>query len=331
MTETNYELLPYMVGGLLYVPAVNGGAADKIAGQVYKDLTSVAFCLEDAVMDSALGLAEQTLLESLRKIRNAENNGGDIPMLFVRVRDPGHLVHVSGMLGELEDMLTGYILPKFDLSNCREYLSIIEKISASRRRRLFAMPILESSMIADKSGRMCVLSKLHELLFGAREYILNVRVGGNDFCNLYGLRRSVNQSIYDVGVVRDILVDILNVFARDFVVSGPVWEYFGADTGDSWAKGLRRELELDRINGFIGKTAVHPSQLPVIAESLKVSQADYTDALSVLGWSSGELGVEKGRGVSRMNEVKCHLKWAQRVKILGDIYGVKEDTDEKLI
>lgn len=331
MKDINYELLPYMVGGLLYVPAVNESAADKIIAGAYPQLTSVAFCLEDAVMDKALGQAERTLLKTLGKIQYADRNGLEIPLIFVRVRSPEHLRHISGMLGKAEEILTGYILPKFDLSNAGEYISIIEKLNSDRRRRLFAMPILESGMIADKYGRVGVLSELHKLLSAAREFILNIRVGGNDFCNLYGLRRSVNQTIYDVGVVRDILVDILNVFVCDFVVSGPVWEYFGKNYGEAWADGLRRELELDRLNGFIGKTAVHPSQLPIIAESLKVSADDHEDALSVLSWDSQELGVSKSVGITRMNEVKCHAKWAERIRILGEIYGIREDKNEKLI
>ena len=135
--------------------------------------------------------------------------------------------------------------------NGREYIDILRKINSGSGQPVYAMPILESSAIADGATRISQLTAIRELLLSAKEYILNVRVGGNDFCNLYGLRRSVNQTIYDVGVVRDILVDIVNVFARDFVVSGPVWEYFENDKNDKWAAGLKKELEFDRINGFI--------------------------------------------------------------------------------
>ena len=186
------------------------------------------------------------------------------------------------------------------------------------------MPILESSAIADGTARISQLTAIRELLLSAKEYILNVRVGGNDFCNLYGLRRSVNQTIYDVGVVRDILVDIVNVFARDFVVSGPVWEYFENDKNDKWAAGLKKELEFDRINGFIGKTAIHPSQLPLIYDSLRVTAEDYADMKSILGWEEKDFGVMKSDSGSRMNEKNCHNKWAERVQILSRIYGVKE-------
>ena len=120
-------------------------------------------------------------------------------------------------------------------------------------------------------------------------------------------------------------MDILNVFAADYVVSGPVWEYFGADAEGEWARGLKKELELDLLNGFIGKTAIHPSQLPVIFNSLKVRPADYQDALNILGWQKDGLGVAKSADGSRMNEVKCHGKWARKIIMLGDIYGFQED------
>ena len=233
--------------------------------------------------------------------------------------------YMHNFLGKNEEILTGYILPKFDLSNASKYLRLIKKFNQNRPKKLYIMPILESKMIAYKSTRLNILTAVKEIINEMREYVLNVRVGGNDFSNIYGLRRSSEQTIYDIGVIRDILVDIINIFASDYVVSGAVWEYFGNNSGDKWAEGLKRELTLDRLNGFIGKTAIHPSQLPIIYESMKVSQSDYNDAVQILNWTSDSFGVCKSENSSRMNEVKCHSKWAKRIKILGDIYGIKED------
>lgn len=70
------------------------------------------------------------------------------------------------------------------------------------------------------------------------------------------------------------------------------------------------------------KTAIHPTQLPFIWESLKVSEEDYRDACRILNWNESQKAVQKGFGGSRMNELKCHGKWAKRIKILGDLYGV---------
>lgn len=323
--------LQYMVGGLLYMPAFQDNVVDKIKDKKIVGLTSVAFCLEDAIRDDALEEAEGKLGNILAELRPVYLNGeGRNPLLFVRVRTPEHMRHISGLLEENENILTGYILPKFDLTNGAAYMNAIRDINGGREQPLYVMPVLESSMIADNATRLQVLKQIKELLDDKNEYVLNVRVGGNDFSNLYGLRRSVDTTIYSVGVVRDILVDILNVFARDYVVSGPVWEYFDDRKSLAWLDGLVQELELDRINGFIGKTAIHPSQLPYIYDSLKVSHRDYEDARQLLRWDVEKLGVVKSSDGSRMNEVKTHRRWAERIKILGDIYGIRDEARNEI-
>lgn len=57
--------------------------------------------------------------------------------------------------------------------------------------------------------------------------------------------------------------------------------------------GLKRKLEPDRLNGFIGKTAVHSSQVSVINNFLKISVQDYNDAMNIINWKSKSSGVEK--------------------------------------
>ncbi len=314
------EKLKYSLGGLLYTPAINTAMADKIISGEYPCLTSVAFCLEDAILDNATELAERTLLSTLEKLAGAEC---DMPYLFVRVRSPEQLERVHSMLGRAENVLTGYIFPKFDIFCGSKYMKSLSRFNEGRAKSLYAMPILESKAISDKNVRTDNLCGIKSLLDSYRRFVLNVRVGGNDFSNIYGLRRPVNQTIYDIGVIRDILIDIINVFASEYVVSGPVWEYFGEAPSGEWKTGLERELELDSLNGFIGKTAIHPVQLPVIFESLKVRQQDYEDALKILDWKPENAGVEKSSRGERMNEVKCHSRWAEKIRILGEIYGIK--------
>ena len=308
------------------MPAFQENMVESILGRKIAGLTSVAFCLEDAIQDEALEDAEKNLGSILEEMRSAyEERREQLPLLFVRVRTPEHMRHISVFLGEAENVLTGYILPKFDISNGEAYREVLREINRGRQEPLYVMPVLESGMIADNETRVPVLHGIKEILDSMKEFVLNVRVGGNDFSNLYGLRRPVDTPIYSVGVIRDILVDILNVFARDYVVSGPVWEYFDDKKGFDWLEGLLQELKLDRINGFIGKTAIHPSQLPHIYDSLKVSHTDYEDARQVLLWDVEKLGVVKSADGSSMNEVKTHRRWAERTKILGDIYGIRDE------
>ena len=311
--------LAYHVGGLLYMPAVQESIAEKIIYKTVPYLTSAAFCLEDAVLDTALPEAEQAVCRIFSKLYAVRRS--DFPLLFIRIRSAEHMHRVWTMLGESREILTGFILPKFDSSNAEAYLSVLTEINRNSSQIVYAMPILESRAVADLSTRQQELNHIYEKLMQVWSWILNIRTGGNDFCNLYGLRRAEDENIYQIGIIRDILADILNTFAGEFVVSAPVWEYFG-NAGLSWVSGMQKELSLDRLNGFIGKTAIHPSQLPYIWESLKVSEEDYRDACRILNWNESQKAVQKGFGGSRMNELKCHGKWAKRIKILGDLYGV---------
>jgi citrate lyase beta subunit len=333
--STHYALadpdMAFGVGALLYVPAVSSRIAEKILSDEFSSVNSLAFCLEDSIRDEALPLAESELLETMRRLCLSdlamENRKNAAPMIFVRIRNAAHMLSVYNQLCEFSEPLTGFILPKFDLTNIAEYSEAICDINASRADKpLYIMPILESESLIPLASRVGVLSELHRRLAFIAEYVLNIRVGGNDIINFFGLRRGSDQTIYDIGVVREILFDILNVFSRDYVVSGPVWEYFDSGAENtSWLTGLKRELELDRLNGFIGKTTIHPSQVPVINESLRVSASDYADALEIMNWSSLTSGVAKSASGMRMNEVKVHRKWADRVLRLARIYGVREE------
>lgn len=314
-------LLPYKIGGLLYTPALNSHIADKIKQRTIPQLRSIALCLEDSIEDSSLSLAEQKLCNTLRQLEHS----GELPYIFVRIRTPQHLKRIHEMLGGLSELLCGYVLPKFDLSNAERYLDLLYTFNSNHDHELSFMPILESGMVASINHRRENLIQIKSLLDADKDHILNVRVGGNDFCNLFGVRRHLNQTIYDIGVIRDILADVVNVFGSDYIVSGPVWEYFGDDPAGPWADGLRREIALDLVNGFVGKTAIHPSQLPIIAEGLKPSKYDYEDAEKILSWKSDSLAVQKGASTSRMNEQKCHTRWAKKIMALAQVYGVTEE------
>lgn len=319
------ELLPYRVGGLLYVPATNTNLPQKIEDRSFETLRSVCYCLEDSIREGALQTAEHTLKGSLETIFSRLYGEMEIPLLFVRVRSPEHLKKIHEYLGMAESVLTGYVFPKFDRKNATLYMEEMVRFQEKRTNPLFFMPILESKEIVEPKSRVDALYAIKEILEKVKELVLNVRVGGNDFCSYFGVRRNANQNIYEIGSVRSILADISSVFSLDFVVSGPVWEYFGSSSDEAWAKGLQEETELDKLNGFMGKTCIHPSQLSIVENCLKVKRADFEDAKQILNWDSELLGVRKSAsGLSRMNEVNCHTYWAKKIILRSKIYGVIE-------
>ena len=90
-----------------------------------------------------------------------------------------------------------------------------------------------------------------------------------------------------------------------------------------WQEGLQKELYLDRLNGMIGKTCIHPKQLEWVQKSLIVNREDYEDATQIVNASVSEYGVLNGHG--KMNELRTHINWAKKIIKLASIYGVKED------
>ena len=324
--NTDKEILQYAVGALLYTPGGNKEIAKVICAKKYEYLTSVSLCLEDAIADNAVEMAEKQVISSLSQINDAISNNeireDELPLIFIRVRSPEQLERLFPKIHKFEKVLTGFVLPKFDLSNANRYKKIILEINNGSR--YYAMPTLETESIINISTRVDVLLRLKEIIDSISQFTLNIRVGGNDFCNQFGLRRSCKETIYDIALVKDTIIDIFNIYGRDYVVSGVVWEYFDNNGEDKWRTGLEKELSLDRLNGFIGKTAIHPSQLQIIANAMKVSTENYEDAKNILNWDNDFLGVAKSSKGNRMNESKVHTNWANRIIRLAHIYGVSE-------
>lgn len=328
------ELLQYALGGLLYTPAHNKKISEALITEKYSHLHSMAFCLEDAIADGSENEALEQLSITFKEISEAVKKGivtrEVLPYLFVRVKYPEQMYRVYKFAGET-GLLKGFIFPKFDTRNADMYLGILADLNRKKKETIYGMPILESAEIADVRTRVNRLSEIKEITDKFKEMILNIRVGGNDFCSGYGIRRAVDQNVHDIKVISDILSDIVNIFSKDYVVSGPVWEYFaGKDSDDTrWSEGLRNEVRRDLLNGLTGKTAIHPTQLPVIDDELAVSYDDFSDAMGILNWDDKVLAVAKGHAGNRMNEQKVHSNWAVKTLIRASVYGIKEMNSDK--
>lgn len=322
------EVLQYAVGGLLYVPASNQTIADKIISGSCPNIKSLVLDLEDSLGDDLVGLGEKNIEDILNRLVSAIERGEmgieDLPLIFIRVREPKQMKRLYQVLGKNMEFISGFNLPKFDKSTCDSFISSFCDIKAKVNSDLYIMPIIESSHVMYRQLRMDNLIYINDAIRPIASNVLNIRVGGADFCNIFGLRRPVDATIYEIGPVRDCLNDILNVFGKSYVVSAPVWEYFGKHLDEPWASGLRQEISSDRLNGFIGKTCIHPSQLPIVQQSLIVSNEDYMDAYRIFGMSSNIEGVKKGELGGRMNEVKTHSRWAKKTIGLAIIYGVRQ-------
>lgn len=328
------EILQYAIGGMLYMPATRTKIVQDIIEQKNQDMKSICLDLEDSIGDDTVEEALILLRSTLSKLCTAVENGtlsiNKLPLIFIRVRNPEQLKELKNTLSQEQlGIITGFNFPKFNSSNAAEYIRAFNEIQHKSLTKLYFNPILESKNIMYKQNRLEELTYIQRKLSGFSDHILNIRVGATDFCNIFGIRRKMSQTIYDIGVVADCFTGIVNFFGKNYVISGPVWEYFNSQGEDGlWKTGLERELTLDKLNGFFGKTSIHPVQLPVIAKSNIVDEEDYKDAQNIMGMSGGLIGVAKGSAGNKMNEVKTHSNWARKIIAIANVYGVKANKEE---
>ncbi len=330
--NSNREILQYAIGALLYMPGTNKKIVQKILNKEYPDLKAMVLCLEDSIGDCSVLEAERSvkyILSKLYEAMNRKNNPlsiNELPLIFVRVREPEQMMRIAKACKKTMSVLTGFVWPKFDKSNANAYIRIFSIVRELVATPLYVMPIIESRAVMYKETRIENLKFIENSLQSITEYVLGIRVGGTDFSNLYSVRREIDESIWDVKVVSDAFCDIINIFGRNYVISGPVWEFFenpNKKEDRAWVDGLKKELAADRRNGMVGKTSIHPSQLRVIQESLMVSYSAYQNAIETLGLTNQSLvGVQKSFNGNQMNEAKTHINWARKTVCLARIYGV---------
>lgn len=328
--ESSREILQYAIGGMLYMPATRTKIVQDIIEQKNLDIKSICLDLEDSIGDDTVEEALIMLRSTISKLHKAIEEKtlsiNELPLIFIRVRNPEQLKTLKNTLSQEQlGIITGFNFPKFDSSNAAEYIRAFNELQHKSLTKLYFNPILESKNIMYKQNRLEELAYIQRKLSGFSDHILNIRIGATDFCNIFGIRRKMNQTIYDINVVADCFADIVNFFGKNYVISGPVWEYFNSQgERGPWKTGLEKELSLDKINGFFGKTSIHPIQLPIIAKSNIVNEEDYNDAMSIMGMGTGLIGVAKGSAGNKMNEVKTHSNWARKILAIASVYGVKK-------
>jgi citrate lyase beta subunit len=223
---------------------------------------------------------------------------------FIRARNP----EILARLLDLPDIekVDGFVLPKFNENVFHAYFDQLKDTPFK------VMPTLETREVFD-------FNAMNELRVGLSQddiakRILMLRIGGNDLMNLLGIRRPRSFTLYEtpIGSVIAQLVTIFRPYG--FSLSAPVFEYL--DDPDT----LQKEMKLDLAYGLIGKTAIHPTQVPIIESAYAVDVEDYEMAIN--------LGDREAPAVFRMHNAMCevatHQQWAESILNRQMCYGVKD-------
>ena len=344
------------LGATLYIPADRPSLVEDVLSRRRNGVQSVVVDLEDAVRPDARAVAERSVVSALARLAACGDGGLDgsvssLPAVFVRVADVAGIVRIVAALGRDRcAALTGFVLPKFEAGShgesCFSALAEAERIA---ERPLFVMPVIEAVSVAHRETRFAQLIAARALLDAHRSSVLCVRIGATDLASAFGLRRDGESTIYDVRVVADAIGDVINVFAREtpwaYPVSGAVWEHFSKGSRvqkprlrespfldrdaphyrrallDKGLDGLINEIELDKINGLSGKTVIHPSHVAVVHALSAVRHEEFCDAVAVSA-ARERGGVLRSPARNKMNEVRPHSAWADRVLLRAAAFGV---------
>lgn len=339
--------LAHALGATLYVPATRSDLRGTLSRRAAEGVRSLVIDLEDAVADHEVADAALVAGRALAELATEQ-----LPaLLFVRVRTPEHIAAIGAVDPAELGALAGFVLPKFTAATGARFLAETAAVSTGLGRTVYAMPVLETPEVLYRETRDEALSAVRDLLAQYREHILAVRLGATDLCGLYGIRRDRDLTIYDVGVVAELISQVVNHLGRTdgtgYAITGPVWEYFAGHERlfrpqlratpfaekaatrfrhrlvKDDADALLREVVLDRANGLTGKTVIHPSHVPVVHALSVVPHEEYRDALDVLG--SDLIAVQASGYRNKMNETRPHRRWAQRVVDRASVFGVARD------
>jgi citrate lyase beta subunit len=243
----------------------------------------------------------------LDRLSLAQRAPGDRPLLFVRPRCVEMAAAIAAMpaIGRID----GFVAPKCRPGHVAPWFRAVEGSN------LLLMPTLETPEFFDAEETKGFLRELDAL---GKDRILALRIGGNDLMALLGLRRERGLTLYD-GPLGPILSSLaVRAAGAGFALTAPVFERL--DDPITFCNELSRDV----AHGFVGKTAIHPSQIDRIARAFQPTEADVAAARAILA--------PQAPAVFQLNGAMCepatHARWAERILARFDNLGVRDETSE---
>ncbi|QSZ42931.1 hypothetical protein GJV85_12710 [Sulfurimonas aquatica] len=290
MKKVNYIDL----GATLFVPSTHKNLEDILNAQKYPELKSVLIDTEDGIEDEKYEVALEKIQRVLRTYDKQKL------LLFIRPKNCDGLRELLSLEGI--EKVDGFILPKFSLSNAKEYLKILEK------KKFFIMPSIEGSELFNQAE----LYELRDILLPYKEQILLVRFGLEDMLRQLRMKRSCEYSIFDYSAPASVLGTFIAIFkSAGFGVSGGVYPCFKDDAG------FIRDVKRDLREGLFSKTIIHPKQIEITNELYKVTKEEYDEALYISKSDKALSAINR-----KMAEIKTMKPYSLEIIRRAELYGI---------
>lgn len=274
----------------LFVP---GSRPELFAKAMASEADALSFDLEDAVDESRKGEARAELAKFLRTL---PPNSGKIIIVRVNGLDTPHFEpDIEAISGAGVDIVN---LPKpespEDVRACAAALAKAERRAGAEPVQV--LPNIESpralrlaAEIATASPRVCGL-----------------QAGWGDLIEPLGIDR------YNAAMIQAIQLQI-----RIAAGEAGVWAYDGAFANIKDTEGYRLEAEAARRLGYIGKSAIHPSQVPIANAVFRPTDEEIAHSLRVV--EAARINAERGVGAFTVNGRMVDGPFVRRAESILDL------------
>jgi len=239
----------------LFVP---GSRPELFAKAMASEADGLSFDLEDAVDEAMKDEARRSLANFLRAL--APGHGKTIIVRVNGLNTSHFAADIEAIAGPNLDLVN---LPKpesaDDVRACADAIAIAERGAGAEPIGILA------NIESPKAFRLAAEIAM------ASPRVAGLQVGWGDLIEPLDMDR------YNPAMIESLLLHI-----RIAAGEAGVWAYDGAYANIKDPEGYRREAESSRRLGFLGKSAIHPTQVPIANAVFRPSDAEIAHSLKVV-------------------------------------------------
>jgi citrate lyase beta subunit len=278
----------------LFVP---GSRPELFAKAVASQADAISIDLEDAVEESRKVEARAAVSSFL----NSRQPGADGKVMIVRVNAPS--------TPHFDADLQAIVGPALDLANLpmaespQDVSAAAEAFSCIERARGIEKPI--GLLVNIETPRAL---RLAAEIAKAAPRVVGLQLGFGDLFEPLGIDRSHAAAVEQVQLT-------LRLAAGE----AGVWAYDSAYANVKDVDGYRREAEIARRLGFVGKSCIHPSQIALANEVFRPTDREIAHALRVV--AASEEAKRKGIGAYMVDGRMVDAPFARRAEDIVALAG----------
>jgi citrate lyase subunit beta/citryl-CoA lyase len=276
----------------LFVP---GSRPELFEKAMKGEADALSFDLEDAVDEARKSQARR---EVGRFLKTLPANCGKTIIVRVNGLDTPHFAaDLEAIVGPGVDIVN---LPMCesadDVRECAAALAGIERKLKPRIEPVGVLPNIESPRALRFAAEIALASPR----------VVGLQAGWGDLIEPLGIDR------YNSAMIEAIQLQI-----RIAAGEAGVWAYDGAYANIQDPEGYRREAEAARRLGYIGKSAIHPTQVPIANAVFRPTDAEIAHSLKVV--EAAETAAQQGVGAFTVNGKMVDAPFVRRAESILEL------------